>query len=283
MTWNELYRNFLVQTQALYEQGEADRIVSMIFDSLADAPRAFIIRNTKEVVPKEIEVILLSALEKIKLNEPVQYIIGEAWFFDMKFKVGPEVLIPRPETEELVQSLLDLRLIKNSKVLDIGTGSGCIAIAIKKNAPEINVTAIDISSQALLIAKENAKKNDTDISFLQLDMLNESMWESLGQYDFIISNPPYIPEHERTLLDKNVSEYEPSLALFTPDDNPIIFYEKILKFSLTHLNKTGSIFMEVHDPFAEKIMNIYSQAGFETKIITDLFGKKRMIIANLNQ
>lgn len=283
MTWNELYRNFLVQTQALYEQGEADRIVSMIFESLADAPRAFIIRNTKEVVPKEIEVILLSALEKIKLNEPVQYIIGEAWFFDMKFKVGPEVLIPRPETEELVQSLLDLRLIKNSKVLDIGTGSGCIAIAIKKNAPEINVTAIDISSQALLIAKENAKKNDTDISFLQLDMLNESMWESLGQYDFIISNPPYIPEHERTLLDKNVSEYEPSLALFTPDDNPIIFYEKILKFSLTHLNKTGSIFMEVHDPFAEKIMNIYSQAGFETKIITDLFGKKRMIIANLNQ
>jgi len=283
LTWNELYRNFLVQTQALYEQGEADRIVSMIFESLADAPRAFIIRNTKEVVPKEIEVILLSALEKIKLNEPVQYIIGEAWFFDMKFKVGPEVLIPRPETEELVQSLLDLRLIKNSKVLDIGTGSGCIAIAIKKNAPEINVTAIDISSQALLIAKENAKKNDTDISFLQLDMLNESMWESLGQYDFIISNPPYIPEHERTLLDKNVSEYEPSLALFTPDDNPIIFYEKILKFSLTHLNKTGSIFMEVHDPFAEKIMNIYSQAGFETKIITDLFGKKRMIIANPNQ
>lgn len=283
MTWNELYRNFLVQTQALYEQGEADRIVSMIFESLADAPRAFIIRNTKEVVPKEIEVILLSALKRIKLNEPVQYIIGEAWFFDMKFKVGPEVLIPRPETEELVQSLLDLRLIKNSKVLDIGTGSGCIAIAIKKNAPEINVTAIDISSQALLIAKENAKKNDTDISFLQLDMLNESMWESLGQYDFIISNPPYIPEHERTLLDKNVSEYEPSLALFTPDDNPIIFYEKILKFSLTHLNKTGSIFMELHDPFAEKIMNIYSQAGFETKIITDLFGKKRMIIANLNQ
>ena len=132
MTWNELYRNFLVQTQALYEQGEADRIVSMIFESLADAPRAFIIRNTKEVVPKEIEVILLSALKRIKLNEPVQYIIGEAWFFDMKFKVGPEVLIPRPETEELVQSLLDLRLIKNSKVLDIGTGSGCIAIAIKK-------------------------------------------------------------------------------------------------------------------------------------------------------
>ena len=283
MTWNELYRNFLVQTQALYEQGEADRIVSMIFESLADAPRAFIIRNTKEVVPKEIEVILLSALEKIKLNEPVQYIIGEAWFFNMKFKVGPEVLSPRPETEELVQSLLDLRLIKNSKVLDIGTGSGCIAIAIKKNAPAINVTAIDISSQALQIAKENAKKNDTDISFLQLDMLNESMWESLGQYDFIISNPPYIPEHERTLLDKNVSEYEPSLALFTPDDNPIIFYEKILKFSLTHLNKTGSIFMEVHDPFAEKIMNIYSQAGFETKIITDLFGKKRMIIANQYQ
>ena len=283
MTWNELYRNFLIQTQAIYEQGEADRIVSMIFESLADAPRAFIIRNTMEVVPKEKEVILLSALEKIKLNEPVQYIIGEAWFFDMKFEVGPEVLIPRPETEELVQSLLDLRLIKNSKVLDIGTGSGCIAIAIKKNAPAINVTAIDISSQALQIAKENAKKNDTDISFLQLDMLNESLWESLGKYDYIISNPPYIPEHERKSLDKNVSEYEPSLALFSPDDNPIIFYEKILKFSLTHLNKNGGIFMEIHDPFAEKIMNIYYQAGFETKIRTDLFGKKRMLIANLYQ
>ena len=227
MTVNELYKICLSELGNIYKGSEAANISSMIFENFAGLTRSEIIKDPNRKLDEKETAALKTALERLSSHEPVQYIIGEAWFYKMKLKVSPAVLIPRPETEELVEAVINYSKEKNPQsILDIGTGSGCIAIALKKNIPAVEVTAIDLSEQALMIAKENSYSLLAYINFIPMDFLNESQWNSLPSFDIIVSNPPYIPVSEKNILNKNITDHEPHLALFVEDERPLIFYEK---------------------------------------------------------
>ena len=206
--------------------------------------------------------------------------MGEAWFYRMKLKVNEHVLIPRPETEELVEQLITDRKSKltDPAILDIGTGSGCIPVAIKKNLPAAKVTSIDISKDALALAIENAALYNTHISFLQMDFLDESTWPSLPIFDIIISNPPYIPINEKEKLAKHVSDFEPHLALFVPNDSSLIFYEKIAAFGRDHLMPGGKIYLETHEDHAMETAALFLRNYPTVMIKKDMYGKERMIL-----
>ena len=280
MTIKGQYHFFLQQIQTIYSLSEATVIADWVFESLAGIKRFDIIKdpNQQLVNPKSKEIeIALSALLQ---HKPIQYVLGEAWFYNMKLKVNGHVLIPRPETEELVQLVLnEEKHFKMPAVLDIGTGSGCIAIALKKDMPQAIVTAIDVSKEALLVAKENATSQQCVIQFLQVDFLDESQWARLPMFDMIISNPPYIPITEKDKMDNNVTLFEPHKALFVPDDSPLLFYKKIAGFADKHLNPNGKIFMETHEDFANQTAALFLQQFKEATIQKDIFGKERMVIA----
>lgn len=280
MTVQELYRFFLTDVAHIYDKEEAANISTMLFESIAGISRADIIRDPNRVLDEEIVLKLQNACKDLKEHKPVQYIIGEAWFYHMKLKVSPAVLIPRPETEELAAAVIQFLKDKPSAaLLDIGTGSGCIPIAIKKNLPGINITAIDISSEALAIANENALAQQTPISFQQVNFLDEQTWDALPVYDVIVSNPPYIPEAEKQLLAKNVTAFEPHTALFVANEQPLIFYEKIAAFGKKHVKENGRIFMETHESFAGQVSTLFNNGFYSAVIINDLQGKERIVVA----
>ena len=280
MTVNEQYRIFLAELEHIYNRSEAAAISSTVFESIAGITRAGIIKYPTQVLDKKILQRLDHCLLQLKIHKPVQYVTGETWFCKMKLKVSPAVLIPRPETEELAGAVISYLKDKPvASVLDIGTGSGCIAIAIKKNLPDTSVTAIDISVDALNIAKENASHQQTSINFLRSDFLHERTWQSLPLFDVIVSNPPYIPQHEKKTLDKNVIEFEPHLALFVENNQPLIFYEKMAVFGKTHLKESGKIFMETHEHFAKETAELFNDDHYSSVIQNDLYEKQRMVIA----
>ncbi|MEO7488634.1 MAG: peptide chain release factor N(5)-glutamine methyltransferase [Ferruginibacter sp.] len=282
MTINQQYRNFLQQLQTIFSLNEATVITDWVFESLAGIERFEVIKNPGLLLSNTVIEQLNKALTALLQHTPVQYVLGEAWFYKMKLRVNEHVLIPRPETEELVQLVLDQAIITNTSpsILDIGTGSGCIAIAIKKNMPEATVTAIDISSDALKVAEENAARQQTLIDFLVVDFLDEKQWNNLPKFDCIISNPPYIPLNEKEKLDINVTAFEPHQALFVPDNSPLLFYEKIAAFGKTHLNLKGAIFMETHEDFAKETAALFTNNYKTVSIKKDLFGKERMVTAS---
>ena len=280
MNLSTFYRNFIRDLQQIYSAHEAANITAMCFEKIAGITKSDVIKNPdlnlSEINIKNIE----TSLSELLLHKPVQYVLGEAWFYKLKFKVDEHVLIPRPETEELVNEINDF--IKEScfkKIIDIGTGSGCIPIAIKKTFPETIVTAIDIDENAITVAKENASMIQTEINFFQMNFLDPANWNLFEKFDVIISNPPYIPFSEKELMDKNVTNYEPHLALFVPNEKPLVFYEAIALFSKTHLAENGKIFMEVHENLAKEVSDLFSQHEFKTEIKKDIFEKERMVMA----
>ena len=280
MTTNELYRLYLKELKQIYSESEASNITRLIFESFGNISRADIIKTPETLIPQALELQLNESLQSLLQHKPVQYIIGEAWFYQLKFKVTNAVLIPRPETEELVDEVINfLKQSPNKKVLDIGTGSGCIPIAIKKNMPVANVTSIDISENAIAVAKENAERNDVEINFIQMDFLNDKEWNKLELYDVVVSNPPYIPELEKASIENNVKMYEPHNALFVPDMEPLIFYEAILNFCKIQLAETGKIFMETHENYANEVCQLFLNNGFSAEIKKDLNDKQRMVMA----
>lgn len=280
MTLNELYRLYLHDLKDIYPENEAADITKLVFESVAGISRADVIRNPEKLLNEPLRSTLKKHLADLKTHQPVQYVIGEAWFYQMKYKVNPAVLIPRPETEELVTGVIEvLKDNPNAAVLDIGTGSGCIPIALKKNMPGAAITAIDVSKEALEVAKENAAIHHTPILLKQLDFLDEQAWNELGSYDIIVSNPPYIPLGEKALLDKNVTAFEPHTALFVPDNTPLIFYEKIAAFGKSHLKENGQVMMETHEDFAMQVLQLFSASGYDAAIIKDMSGKERMVVA----
>jgi len=280
MNLSTFYRNFIRDLQQIYSAHEAANITAMCFEKIAGITKSDVIKNPdlnlSEINIKNLE----TSLSELLLHKPVQYVLGEAWFYKLKFKVDEHVLIPRPETEELVNEINDF--IKEScfkKIIDIGTGSGCIPIAIKKTFPETIVTAIDIDENAITVAKENASMIQTEINFFQINFLDPANWNLFEKFDVIISNPPYIPFSEKEMMDKNVINYEPHLALFVPNEKPLVFYEAIALFSKTHLAENGKIFMEVHENLAKEVSDLFSQHEFKTEIKKDIFEKERMVMA----
>ena len=284
MSIQEFYRLFLNELTGIYSKDESSNITQMIFEEFAGISRSDVIKNPSYALPETTLEKLQQCLSGLLNHEPVQYVMGYAWFYKMKFKVTSAVLIPRPETEELIsESINFLKEKNNPTILDIGTGSGCIPIAIKKNLPEASVTSIDISLDAIKIAEENAAKNNVSIIFKQTDFLSEVNWKNFDQYDAIISNPPYIPQAERKLMDKNVVKYEPSVALFVDDNNPLIFYKKIAGFAKMHLKKEGKVFMETHEEYANEVCNFFLKEGYDAMIKKDMYEKNRMVMASLSR
>ncbi len=281
MKLNEFYRHYLTKLGLIYVENEASNITKMVFESLANISRADVLRNPGMEIESDTLSSLNEALDKLLNHQPIQYVLGEAWFYHLKFKVSDAVLIPRPETEELVEITINhIKKTNQRKVLDIGTGSGCIPISLKKNVPEINITSIDLCTNAISIASENANNHQTKIDFKALDFLDENNWVNFDLFDAIISNPPYIPNVEIQSMDKHVTAFEPHLALFVPDEDPLIFYKAILKFAQNHLDKNGNIFLETHENFADKVCSLFKDAGYEGTVKNDMFEKPRMVLIN---
>jgi len=216
---------------------------------------------------------------RLQKNEPIEYILGETEFLSLKFKLNNKVLIPRPETEELVDWIIkDVDNNKKLSIIDIGTGSGCIAVAIAKWVSNATVTALDISEDALQIAKKNAELNNVQIQALCADILNISNTLQ-NKYDIIVSNPPYIRECEKTDMEANVLKYEPHTALFVSDENPLIFYDGIAKFASSYLNENGLIYVEINRYLGSETLKMFESYNFNCMMKNDLSGANRMIKA----
>ena len=274
------FREFIDKLKSIYSNGEANAITSIVFEKITSLKKTDLI-TSRDLELLELQIIKLNeALQDLLLHKPVQYVTGEARFFKLTFKVNPSVLIPRPETEELVSKIIDY--IKNNpskNIIDIGCGSGCISISIKKNIPETNIVAVDVSKDALQTASLNAIENGVEINFVEADFLDDQKWNGFEKFDVIVSNPPYIPFSEKSIIPENVKEYEPQLALFV--EEPLIFYKKIASFGKDHLNFEGKIFMEVHENFANKVLNHFIEEGYDGEIINDLSERPRFVIAKM--
>lgn len=280
MAIKELYRNYLLQLQGIYPLSEATVIMDWVFESIAAVKRSDLVKDpSRQLHNKTIEQ-LSNIFSQLLQHKPVQYVLGEAWFYHLKLKVNEAVLIPRPETEELVEMVIADRStqIIDPLVLDIGTGSGCIAIALKKNLPAAIVSAVDVSEMALAVAKENAARYNVLIDLMHLDFLDEKKWGALPRYHIIISNPPYIPENEKEKLAKNVADHEPHTALFVPAKDPLLFYRKIASFARSHLHPKGKIYLETHEDHAKEVKALFSKDYAYAEIKKDLFGKERMLV-----
>lgn len=226
-------------------------------------------------------------VKRLQNSEPIQYILGKCEFYGLTFKLTSDVLIPRPETEELVEWILTEKSEANSSILDIGTGSGCIAISLAKKRKGVNVHAWDISSSALKVASENAAINNVNIQTSKVDVLSkEDLEEHYSfdiKYDFIVSNPPYITNSEKSHMEDNVLNYEPHLALFVPDSNPLLFYSRIADVSLRLLKKGGKLFFEINPPYANDLAQMLKEKGFkDVEFRKDITGKLRMLKAVLS-
>lgn len=285
MTTKQVYIDFVKKLKTIYDEREAENIADWVYENSTGLKkwerRANGAKELPEIHFNKIEKYLGELLQ----NKPVQYVLNECWFYKRKFYVNENVLIPRPETEELVEWIIkDIREInardsKPTNIIDVGTGSGCIPISLKKELSKTNITAIDISEKALSVAKKNAKNLKAEIKFPQIDFLNKNEWNQLGQYDIIVSNPPYIPIKEKDILKRNVVDFEPGIALFVENNDPYIFYEKIAEFSKTHLKENGKIYVEVHEDHANNVKDVFEKAGMATILKKDIYGKERMVKA----
>ena len=281
MTLTKALQDISEQLSSIYEKNEADTITGLLLENITGSKKVDrILHIDKELTAGQIEK-LSQALPRLLNHEPIQYVLNECWFFGLKFYVDKNVLIPRPETEELVDCIiLNIKFpFKELKILDIGTGSGCIAISLKRKLRKAEVWACDISDKALVVAKRNADSLQADINFIQLDFLNEEERNKLPSFDIIVSNPPYIPQKDKETMHQNVLAHEPHTALFVSDNNPLVFYSAIVDFTTQHLNKDGTIYCEIHENLGKEVSEIFLQNNFTPEIKTDMQGKERMIKA----
>lgn len=266
-----------------YPITEIESFISIIFEYLFDYSRIQIQLNIdKKVFFEDFEKITY-IINKLKDYKPIQYILGETEFYDLKFYVNEDVLIPRPETEELVDLIIKENQNKSLNIIDIGTGSGCIAIALAKNMKKSIVTAVDISDKALKLTKKNSKLNKVTINTLHINILKHP--ESIkDKFDIIVSNPPYVTNSEKKLMQKNVLDFEPHLALFVSDDNPLQFYRSIADFAVNHLNKGGKLYFEINEAYGEQVAFLLESKGFSDIIVQkDINNKDRIVRGILNK
>lgn len=267
---------------SFYNERELTSLINIVFEEILLIPKVVFLSNkNQELTDLQIEK-LTSAISELKNNKPIQYIIGKTEFFGSNFFVDENVLIPRPETEELVDIFLKNEKISvNQNILDIGTGSGCIAVSVAKNS-QANVFASDVSEEALNIAKKNANYNNVNIIFFEHNILTnkELLLGNIPiKFEYILSNPPYVRKQEAQMMLKNVMDYEPHLALFVENDNALIFYDAIANFAKNSLKKCGKIYLEINEYLAEQTAQIFKDKLFSSvKIENDIFDKKRFII-----
>lgn len=285
MLLKEIKTIFHNELDEIYGSTEVSNFFYLLIEHYLNLERFVLALEPNLIVSKEEESPLFRALSKLKLQEPIQHIIGKTHFMDLEFIVNKNVLIPRPETEELVRWILEEVKNKNSKlrILDIGTGSGCIAISLAKHFPEAKVFGLDISEEALTVAKENAKLNEVDITFFEGDIFELELELELElEFDVIVSNPPYVREQEKKEMHKNVLNNEPILALFVPDEEPLRFYEKITQLARKTLSENGVLYFEINQYLGKETMQLLKNHNFtEIELKQDIFGNDRMLKGKL--
>lgn len=275
----EAYQNRLTP---LYDRDEINSFFYLLSEAYLDKTRLDIALNPNEELNEATKHLFQNALEQLTNEYPIQYIIGETEFMDFVFEVNQHVLIPRPETEELIRWILSREdKAKIKSILDIGTGSGCIPIILANSLTNAKVTSIDISKTALEVAKRNAVKNNVDINFLQDDILQTKVLEE--NYDIIVSNPPYVRESEKTAMNNNVLKFEPEIALFVTDKDPLIFYRHIASLAIRSLKTDGMLYFEINQYLGAALCKILDDLGFENiELRKDMYGADRMIRAMKN-
>jgi release factor glutamine methyltransferase len=280
-TIKEVFTIFKQNLAAIYDAQETEAITLMVLTEILNSSKSTIKAFPENELTLTQQEEVNNMLTQLKTGKPLQYALGYAEFYSLKFIVNPSVLIPRPETEELVQWAIESvgseRLAVGS-VLDIGTGSGCIAISLKKNLPNVAVSAIDISVDALQIAKENAKLNEVEVDFIQDDILNSKL--KTQNLQLIISNPPYVTLEDKTRMHTNVTDFEPHTALFVPENDPLLFYKAIADFAVDNLAANGLLFFEINESLGKETVALLESKGFrEIELRQDMSGRDRMVKA----
>jgi release factor glutamine methyltransferase len=284
MTFREVEQIYLEALTTLYNKQEAGSLAWLSICHVCKFNRSEYLNLKNTEIPTDQYESLLNILKALKTGKPLQYVIGETEFYGLTFKVNPSVLIPRPETEELVEWILsDVRKSKISsegiKIIDIGTGSGCIPISLKINLPDAKLYAVDVSTEALDVSRQNSTLNNVAIHFIQDDILNPISEELKNEkFGIIVSNPPYVLDAEKPKMLPNVLDHEPHLALFVPDDDPLIFYKAIADFAIKNSDINVALYLEINENLGEETVTLLKHMGFKNiELRQDLSGKDRMI------
>lgn len=279
-TYASAYQHLSKALTELYDARESAAIAHEVMEHITGATRLQRITDKDKTLTADQQVEYERMLPLLQAGSPLQYVTGKCWFMGREFTVDSSVLIPRPETEELVQWILDDNKEGQISVLDIGTGSGCIPISVKLGLPRADVSAIDVSKEALAVANANATTLGADVSFAAFDFLDTTQWDSLGTYDVIVSNPPYIPQAEEATLHPNVRDHEPVLALFVPDNDALLFYRHIADLGLSHLQEGGAVYCELHVDYTVETQALFKAKGYtHTELRKDIHGNQRMLKA----
>ena len=278
----DIERYCFLELATLYDEREIRQMVYMLFEAYLGWDMAQFLMHRNGTINQSDLLKFHWAVEYLKQHKPIQQIIGYTDFADCRINVNEDVLIPRPETEEIVNHLCKENL-DNSQILDVCTGSGCIAIALAKHFPTATVHAIELSEKALTTAQSNAKNNNVAVTFHQMDILNPEFqqWNNATKFNLIVSNPPYVKESEKAAMQPNVLDYEPEMALFVSDNDPLVFYQAIAKFALNHLAPHGQLVFEINETLGKETCEMLSQLGFTPALHKDFRDRDRMVIATL--
>lgn len=264
----------------VYDASEANTLSEMAFEHVTGLKRADWVRQPDEYLSDVILTNLENVENRLLEREPIQYVLGEAWFYHRRFQVTPSVLIPRPETEELTERAIRfLQTMEEPTVLDVGTGSGCIAISLQLECPQARVTGADISPAALEIAEMNGRHWQAPVNWMPLNVLDTDASAALPFFDLIVSNPPYIPQREKADMEVHVAFHEPALALFVPDEQPLLFYEALAELAVEKLKPEGRLMVEIHSAFGLEVMKLFEWKGLQASLFRDLYGKDRIVEA----
>lgn len=283
------------ELQEIYDEREAANIADMAIEHITQLKRNDrLIRKGETISPQHAEQ-LTRTIERLKNHEPIQFIMNKAWFYGLELYVDSDVLIPRPETEELVDWVIkdvkakglnvfdkkptDADVTTQLKIMDIASGSGCIALALKNKMPKAEVWGCDISDRALNVARRNGSELDIRVDFQSVDFLDRAQQKHLPSVDIVVSNPPYVPMKDKNDMRPNVLQYEPHLALFVDDNDPTLFYKALLDFGKRRLHEGGAFYMEVHENLAQQVKELFQSEGYQTEIKKDMQGKERMVKA----
>lgn len=285
ITIKDVFEDYRKQINGVYDANEIEAITLLAISEITGMSNASIKAFPERVLNEEQAERARNVVAELKTGKPIQYIFGATEFYGLPFKVNPYVLIPRPETEELVEWVLEgeRQKVKGEKfsVLDIGTGSGCIAISLKKNLPSADVSAIDISKGALETAKSNAELNNVDVNFIEADILSIKSEIQIQKSDIIVSNPPYVTLEDKKQMHTNVTDFEPHTALFVPEHDPLLFYRAIAEFALDNLNSGGQLFFEINEGLGKETVKLLADKGFkDIELRKDMSGRDRMIKAS---
>ena len=278
-TLKQIRFHLLSELRQIYAENESDSIVRLVMEHLG-YPLSVSLREPDQVPNPSINTQIHEIVAEMRSGLPIQYILGQTHFCDLNIDVDKGVLIPRPETEEMVEHIKARTKDPIHRIIDLGTGSGCIALALKKYFSDAEVWGVDISQEALSVARENGRKNKLQINWGELDLLNQPPVDQMQLFDLVVSNPPYVRNSERRLMARHVTAFEPESALFVSDDDPLIFYRAIASFCCLHLAEKGEIWVEINEKLGKECVGVFEKEGFnKVRILRDIHEKERYINA----